>query len=121
MLPLNQSLLLLQPWLYPYNGSSSSPASTKERFLSKTLQFQHRHKSFELKLTEDGVIELYLDNCLRKRRDSGASEPQYVWTNVELEWEEHHYIEARYWASQNRLHVTINGDSVVDQGFPEAE
>ena len=114
MLPLNQSLLLLQPWLYPYNGSSSSPASTKERFLSKTLQFQHRHKSFELKLTEDGAIELYLDNCLRKRRDSGASEPQYVWTNVELEWEEHHYIEARYWASTGVLKVTVNGDPLEE-------
>lgn len=114
MLPLNQSLLLLQPWLYPYNGRSSSPASIKERSLSKTLQFQHRHKSFELKLTEDGAIELYLDNCLRKRRDSGASEPQYVWTNVELEWEEHHYIEARYWASTGVLKVTVNGDPLVE-------
>ena len=53
----------------------------------------------ELKLTDDGAIELYLDNCLRKRREASEREPQYVWTNVELEWEEHHHIEARYWAS----------------------
>ena len=38
----------------------------------------------------------------------------YVWTNVELEWEEHHYIEARYWASSDRLRVTVNGDAVFD-------
>jgi hypothetical protein len=38
-----------------------------------------------------------------------------VWTNVELEWEEHHYIEARYWASTGRLHVTVNGDVLLEQ------
>ena len=59
--------------------------STQEAFsLSQSLQFQHRHKTFELKLTDDGAIELYLDNCLRKRRDASEREPQYVWTNVEL-------------------------------------
>ena len=89
--------------------------STQEAFsLSQSLQFQHRHKTFELKLTDDGAIELYLDNCLRKRRDASEREPQYVWTNVELEWEEHHYIEARYWASTGQLKVTVNGDPLVD-------
>ena len=82
--------------------------------MSQTLQFQHRHKFFDLKLTDDGAIELYLDNCLRKRRDPGTAEPQYVWTNVELEWEEHHYIEARYWASTGLLKVTVNGDPLVE-------
>jgi hypothetical protein len=77
--------------------------------------FEHRHKSFELVLTDDGAIELYLDNCLRKRREPGSREPQYVWTNVELEWEEHHYIEARYWASNGKLEITVNGDELVDQ------
>ena len=38
-----------------------------------------------------------------------------MWTNVELEWEEHHYIEARYWAGEGRLQVTINGDPVFDE------
>jgi hypothetical protein len=83
--------------------------------LSKKVLFEHRHKSFELVLTDDGAIELYLDNCLRKRREPGSREPQYVWTNVELEWEEHHYIEARYWASNGKLEITVNGDKLVDQ------
>ena len=82
--------------------------------LSQSLQFQHRHKTFQFKLTDDGAIELYLDNCLRKRRDASEREPQYVWTNVELEWEEHHYIEARYWASSGQLRITVNGDPLVD-------
>ena len=67
--------------------------------MKQIVEFQHRHKTFELHLTEDGAIELYLDGVMRKRRDRGEREPQYVWTNVELEWEEHHYVEARYWAT----------------------
>ena len=88
--------------------------------MTQVIEYQHRHKKFQLKLTADGGLELWMDGVVRKRRDPGR-EPQYVWTNVELEWEEHHYIEARYWASENRLHVTINGDSVIDQGFTEAD
>jgi hypothetical protein len=88
-----------------------------ERALSKHLEFSHRHKIFDLYLTDDGAIELYLDNCLRKRRDKGELEPQYVWTNVELEWEEHHYIEVKYWSSTRVLKITVNGDSIVDTTF----
>ena len=83
--------------------------------MAKQISFDHRHKSFELILTDEGAIELYLDNCLRKRRNPGPREPQYVCTNVELEWEEHHYIEARYWASSRILKVTVNGDSLIEQ------
>ena len=64
----------------------------------------------EIRIDDDGALELYLDGCLRKRREPGERQPRYVWTNVELEWEEHHYIEARYWASSGRLQVTINGE-----------
>jgi len=68
--------------------------------------------------TDDGAIELYLDDVLRKRRDVTGREPQYVWTNVELEWEEHHYIEARYWASSGALKVTVNGDALMETTLP---
>ena len=87
----------------------------KEDILAKTITFPHRHKEFELRLTDDGAIELYLDNCLRKRRDSSEREPQYVWTNVELEWEEHHYIEVKYWASSEYLKITVNGDELLEE------
>ncbi len=79
------------------------------------FDFQHRHKSYYLRITDEGTLELYVDDCLRKDRPKTGREPQYVWTNVELEWEEHHYIEARYWASSGRLQVTINGDPVFDE------
>ena len=81
----------------------------------RQFDFQHRHKSYYLRITDKGTLELYVDDCLRKDRPPTGREPQYVWTNVELEWEEHHYIEARYWASNGRLQVTINGDPVFDQ------
>ena len=79
------------------------------------FDFQHRHKSYYLRITDEGTLELYVDDCLRKDRPKTGREPQYVWTNVELEWEEHHYVEARYWASSGRLQVTINGDPVFDE------
>jgi hypothetical protein len=79
------------------------------------LPFNHRHKSLAIHLTDDGALELYLDDCLRKRREWSGKEPQYVWTNVELEWEEHHYIEARYWRSSGALEVTVNGESLVSE------
>ena len=86
--------------------------------MTQSVTFAHRHKTFELRIDEDGAVELYLDNCLRKRRDRGEREPQYVWTNVELEWEEHHYVEARYWASTGKLQVTVNGDVLLEKQLP---
>ncbi len=82
-----------------------------------TYQFQHRNKGFELRLLDDGALQLCLDNVVRKERRASPQEPQYVWTNVELEWEEHHYVEARYWASNDRLAVTINGELVYEGGL----
>ena len=88
--------------------------------MSQTVAFQHRQKPFELRLTDDGAIELYLDGVMRKRRERGDREPQYVWTNVELEWEEHHYVEVRYWASTGKLSVTVNGASLLEQTLSAA-
>ncbi len=82
--------------------------------------FRHRHKPIRICVTADGSLDLYVDDCLRKRRAAGR-EPQYVWTNVELEWEEHHYVEARYWASSRRLLVTVNRDVLIDQVLSDAE
>ena len=85
--------------------------------MSSSISFSHRHKGFEITLSEDGALELYLDGCLRKKRERGTKEPQYVWTNVELEWEEHHYIEARYWASIDDLQITVNGTPLLKSSF----
>ncbi len=86
--------------------------------MSHSIGFQHRHKRFEVRIADDGALELHLDNCLRKRRQRGEREPQYVWTNVELEWEEHHYVEVRFWASTGRLKVTVNGQPLLEEHLP---
>ncbi len=85
------------------------------------FDFQHRRKHYFVRITDEQTLELYVDNCLRKGRPRSDREPQYVWTNVELEWEEHHYIEARYWASSGRLRVTINGAGVFDETISTPE
>ena len=41
-------------------------------------------------------------------------------TNVELEWEEHHYVEARYWASSGEVSVTVNGNVLLTQVLASA-
>lgn len=83
------------------------------------IELRHRHKTYHLFIRDSGALELHMDHCLRKRRDASDREPQYVWTNVELEWEEHHYIEAKYWAGRDELVVTVNRE-VVWRGSPPA-
>lgn len=64
----------------------------------------------------DGGLELWLNGCLRKRREPSDRDPLYVWTNVELFWEEHRYVEARYYRrDRGRLEVTVNGEPVYEE------
>ena len=80
----------------------------------KQFSFSHRQRPFEIVITTAGTLELYLDGLLRKDRPASDKSPQYVWTNVELEWEEHHYVEVRYWADTGRLQVTVNREPAHD-------
>jgi len=63
-------------------------------------------------------IALLFNGVERKERLYAGREPLYVWTNVELEWEEHHYIEARYWPSTGELRATVNGDPLASWQLP---
>jgi|TARA_B100000315_G_scaffold243444_1_gene266827 hypothetical protein len=65
-------------------------------------------------LTDDDAIELSLYGVVRKRCEFSGREPQYVWTNVELEWEEHHYIEVRYWSVDDRLQIIANRTPIYE-------
>ena len=78
------------------------------------------HKSVQLVVAADGGLELWLDGCLRKRCEPSPRQPLYVWTNVELHWEEHRYVEARYWPGGDRLEVTINGAAAPAVAAPGA-
>lgn len=86
--------------------------------MARRFDIPHRHKTFSLVITDDGALELWLDGCLRKRRDGGARDPLYVWTNIELDWEKHHYVEARYYQHSDELKVTINGAPILAQSPP---
>lgn len=75
------------------------------------------HKSFLLVLTARDDLELYVDNCLRKRDTADGSKVLYVWTNVELHWEEHRFVEARFDRQERRLRVTVNREEVLSRKF----
>ncbi len=80
-------------------------------------RFDYRGKAFEFRLQRDGSMQLCLDGVVRKQRQPAGKEPVYLWTNVELQWEEHHFIEARYWVGSGRLVITANGQALHDDQF----
>lgn len=84
----------------------------------RRFDISHRHRVFSVVVTDDGALELWIDGCLRKRRSASAHQPLYVWTNIELDWEEHHYVEARWHSARRELTVTINGRPVLQQRLP---
>ena len=69
------------------------------------------HKAVQVAVAADGALELWLDGCLRKRRAPSERAPLYVWTNVELHWEEHRFVEARYWPRCGELQVMVNRET----------
>ena len=80
--------------------------------------FSHRSREFILRVEPGRRIALLFNGVERKERFYAGREPLYVWTNVELEWEEHHYIEARYWPSTGELKATVNGDPLGSWQVP---
>ena len=81
----------------------------------RAFEFPLGHKKFEVVIANDNGLELWLDGCLRKRREPSHSEPLYDWTNVELLWEEHRYVEARFFPSSGTLEVTVIGELVGER------
>ena len=74
-------------------------------------------------------LALFANDCLRKERIGDASQVLYVWTNLELEWEEHHWLEARLLAPpaaqlgelrSRTLRVTVNGEPLVQAEIPDS-
>ena len=82
------------------------------------LEFEHRGRALALEVHPGRRLALVYDGVVRKERLYSGREPLYVWTNVELEWEEHHYIEARYWPSSGQVKVTVNGDPLAAWELP---
>ena len=87
--------------------------------MSKQHNFSHRGRIFEIRVDAQAGLELWYAGVCRKQRLASDVEPWYVWTNVELEWEEHHYLEVRYWPSSERLQITVNREQAYDGPFAE--
>lgn len=99
---------LWRPWL------TEAPFAAAES-AARAVDLPVGHKTVRVTVTADGGLELWLNGCLRKRREPTERDPLYVWTNVELYWEEHRYVEARYYrGADGGLEVTINGDTVYE-------
>ena len=78
------------------------------------IRLDYRHYTLEIRVHDDREIVLSLDGVPRKRRRRDDLDCVYVWTNVELHWEEHHFIEGRWWPATGRLLVTANGIPIHD-------
>ena len=81
---------------------------------SRRYQLDYRNRPVEVEIADDEELVLRLDNIERKRRHREGVSCVYVWTNVELHWEEHHFIEARWWPDTGRMHLTVNGATLID-------
>jgi len=82
---------------------------------ARTHELEYRGHLVGLEVDEDGDLVLSLDGVERKRRASSGLHCAYVWTNVELRWEEHHYLEARWWPATDRLALTVNGRLLFEE------
>jgi hypothetical protein len=78
------------------------------------VTFDYRGRQLALAIDEDDLV-LSLNGVERKRRSGHGVACVYVWTNVELEWEEHHFIEARWWPARGRVQVTVNGKELLER------
>ena len=80
--------------------------------------FTYRNWRLRLEAGPGAHLALYVNDCLRKDRAGEGAETLYVWTNLELEWEEHHWLEARLLpadATGDRLlRVTSNGEPLFE-------
>ncbi|MDE0061948.1 MAG: hypothetical protein OXP09_22440 [Gammaproteobacteria bacterium] len=84
----------------------------------RSFRFEYRNRPFEVRFGSDRAVELCLDGVVRKRRLPSGKAPMYLWTNVELQWEEHHFVEVRYWPRIGRLLITVNGNPIHDEVLP---
>ena len=63
----------------------------------------------EIRHHGDDSLSLWLDGCLRKQRGSGGS-AAWLWTNVELPFEDHHLVEVRRAEGDGTvIDVRVNG------------
>ena len=82
--------------------------------MQRRFELDYRNKRIGVAIEHDRELVMCLNGVERKRRTRDGASCLYVWTNVELEWEEHHFIEARWWPDSGRLRITANGSALLD-------
>jgi hypothetical protein len=80
----------------------------------KRYEIDYRDHPVVLQIVNNEELVLSLDGVVRKRRSRVGVTCVYVWTNIELQWEEHHFIEARWWPASGRVAITANGAVLVE-------
>ena len=81
---------------------------------SRRYRLNYRDRPVELEIDGDELV-LRLDGVERKRRHREGVSCVYVWTNIELHWEEHHFIEGRWWPASGRVLLRVNGATLIDE------
>ena len=84
----------------------------------RQFEFRHRDRPFQVRVVPGEYLGLVYNGVVRKERRFAGREPLYVWTNVELEWEEHHYVEVRYWPASGAIEATVNGSALEQWRLP---
>ena len=82
------------------------------------FHLEYCDRPIDLEIVDDDELVLSLDGVVRKRRHRAGVSCVYVWTNVELHWEEHHFIEARWWPDNGRVELTVNGKRLLEARHP---
>ncbi len=87
-----------------------------------TMRFVRPHPRYHIEFVVDGdagELRLQVNGCLRKARPIGDDGRSYVWTSIELEWEEHRLLEG--WLVREGdaygLIATENGTRVLEERF----
>lgn len=81
---------------------------------SNRYRINYRGRAVDLEIVGGDELVLSLDGVPRKRRNRTGVTCVYVWTNIELQWEEHHFIEARWWPQSGRVLMTVNGAPLLE-------
>ncbi len=87
-----------------------------------SLRFRFRYEMYwvEIQVGPDDELTLLAGNIVRKQRRPGPSGSAYVWTNLELYWEEHHFVEAYLTRRADAifLRITMNKDPIFEREIP---
>lgn len=75
---------------------SETDVRIEQREDRRALHFEYRRYRLRVEVGPAHRLALYVNDCLRKERIGTSSETLYAFTNLELEWEEHHFIELRW-------------------------